>query len=111
GNKVDEAMQQAADLASVKVDPKAKAEKIKLFDTHIDLEETMSQFKLPKAGGQGIESVLLKLGADKKKMVPPAAMTDGLVLMSYQIAMIAELAGHYTPAKDVKDWQTFNGDM
>jgi hypothetical protein len=109
--KTDEAIKKAADLKNVKSDDKAKLDKVKLFDAHIDLQELMSQFKLPKAGGQGIEATLLKLGADKKKMIPPTALNDATLLIAYQTAVAAELTADYVPDKAPKDWKTYSSDM
>ncbi len=109
--KIDDAAREAAGLKNVKADPAAKTEKIKLLDVHINLEELMTQFKLPKAGGQGIESALLKLGADKKKMIPAAAMTDSLLNMAYLSAVAADLTEEHKPAKDGKDWVAYSQDM
>src|SRR5262249_37428594 len=51
--KVDDAAKKAADLKNAKP-AGAKAEKVKLTEAHINLTELMSQFRLAKAGGQGI---------------------------------------------------------
>jgi hypothetical protein len=110
-NNLDEAAKKTAALKDVKADGKAKTDKIKLFDVHIDLQEWMSQFKLPKAGGQGTEAQLLKLGSDKKKTIPPTSLNDQLLLMAYQSGMAAELAAEYKPSKDVKDWLAYSTDM
>jgi hypothetical protein len=109
--KTDDAIKKAADLKSVKADDKAKLDKVKLFDAHIDLQELMSQFKLPKAGGQGIEAALLKLGTDKKKIIPPASLNDATLLIAYQTAVAAELTADYVPDKAPKDWKTYSHDM
>jgi hypothetical protein len=109
--KVDDAAKSAADLKNVKPDAAAKAEKIKLFGPHIDLTELMTQFKLSKAGGQGIEAAFLKLGADKKKMVPTTAMTEALLNLTYLTAVVAELTAEHKPPKDVKDWVAYSQDM
>src|SRR5262249_12526659 len=66
--------------------------------------------KIAKQGGQGIEAALIKLGGDKKKMIPPAA-NDSTLLIAYQTAVIAELAADYVPDKDAKDWKTYSADM
>lgn len=108
--KTDEAIKKADGLKGIKPDDKAKLAKVKLFDAHIDLQELMSQFKIAKQGGQGIEAALIKLGADKKKMIPPA-LSDTTLLLAYQTALIAELAADYVPDKDPKDWKTFSADM
>jgi hypothetical protein len=109
--KIDDAAKQAAGLKNVKADPAAKTEKIKLLDVHANLEELMTQFKLPKAGGQGIESSLLKLGTDKKKMIPAAAMTDSLVNLAYLTAVSADLTEEHKVPKDGKDWVAYSQDM
>jgi hypothetical protein len=109
--KVDDAIKAAADLKNVKADAKAKMEKIKLFDVHIDLPETMSQFKLVKARGQGIESLLFKLGQDKKRMVPPAAATDAVMQALYQTILVADLVTDYVPPKNAKAWKSHTADM
>lgn len=109
--KINDAAKQAAGLKNIKPDPAAKTEQIKLLDGPINLEELMSQFKLPKAGGQGIESTLLKLGTDKKKMIPAAAMTDSLVNLAYLSAVAADLTEVHKVPKDGKDWVTYSHDM
>lgn len=109
--KVDAAAKQATELSNVKADPAAKTDKVKLFGPHIKLTELMSQFKLPKAGGQGLEAALLKLGADKKKMIPAAAMNDSLLNMAYLTAVIGDLTAEEKPTKDVKDWVAYSHDM
>jgi hypothetical protein len=110
-DKVDDAAKKADELKNIKADLKSKAEKIKLFDAHIDLQELMTQFKLPKAGGQGTEAQLLKLGQDKKKIIPPASLNDALLLAAYQSAVASELTAAYVPPKDAKDWKTYSNDM
>lgn len=111
GEKFDDAAKLASELKELKEDPKAKKEKVKLFEAHIDLQEVMSQFKQPKAGGQGIEKLLLNLATDKKKMIPPAAGNDALVVTAYQIALLSDLAHDYLPGKDKKDWDAWCVDM
>jgi hypothetical protein len=111
GEKYDDAAKLAGELKGLKEDPKAKKEKIKLFEAHIDLQELMSQFKQPKAGGQGVEKLLLNLATDKKKMVPPAAINDALLATTYQVALLSELAHEYVPPKDKKDWDAWSVDM
>ena len=111
GEKYDEAVKLAGELKGLKEDPKAKKEKIKLFEAHIDLKEVMSQFKQSKAGGQGVEKLLLNLATDKKKIVPPAAINDALLTAIYQIALLSELAHDYVPPKDKKDWDIWSMDM
>lgn len=109
--KYDEAAQLTGELKGLKEDPKAKKQKLKLFDAHIDLQELMSQFKQSKGGGQGIEKLLLNLATDKKKMVPPASINDALLATTYQIALLSELAHDYVPPKDKKDWDAWTVDM
>lgn len=112
--KIDDALKLADGLKSAKAEPEAKAQKVKLFEEHIALDEVMTAFKLPKAGGQGIEAQLLKLSTDKKKMIPAAAMNDSLLAAGYQSALIAELSIDYVPDKKlgtVKDWKAYCGDM
>src|SRR5262249_35950955 len=75
------------------------------------LGELMSQYKLPKAGGQGMEAALLKLATDKKKMIPTTAMNDTLLNTAYLTAIIADLTEEHKPAKDVKDWVAYSHDM
>lgn len=122
---VDDAIKLAEGLKGLKPDPKAQLAQVRLFDAHIDLAETMSFFKLPKAGGQGAEVQLLKLGTDKKKMIPAAALSDSLLVAAYQTALVADLSVAYVPKEvkvmdvktkevketDVKDWQTYTLDM
>jgi hypothetical protein len=109
--KFDDAAQKAAELTQAKLDPKAKLDKVKLFDMHIDLTETMSQFRMPKAGGQGIEKLLLSMGADKKKTVPSTSLNDPLLVTLYQTAIAADLSHSYIPPKNAKDWLELCGDM
>jgi len=106
-----EAAALAAGLKTIQGDGKARAERVPLFDVHIDLTELMSQFKLARAGGQGSESALLKLATDKKKTVPPTAMTDNLLATAYVNALTAELTAAYKPAKNARDWQALSTDM
>jgi cytochrome c553 len=110
-SKVDEAMKKAAELKSVKGDGKAKMQKLKLYDDHINLTELMSQFKLPKAGGQGTETLLLNLATDKKKTIPPAALNEALLLTAYRTAVASELAIDHVPDKDPKSWKNWSIDM
>jgi len=111
GEKYDEAVKLAGELKDLKEDSKAKKEKVKLYEAHLDLQEVMSQFKQPKAGGQGIEKLLLNLATDKKKVVPPAAINDALLSTTYQIALLSDLTHDHVPAKDKKDWDIWSVDM
>lgn len=110
-DKAAEAAKLADGLKTVKGDGKAKTERVKLFEAHIDIQELMSQYKLAKAGGQGTESALLKLATDKKKVVQPGAITDHLLATAYVTALTGELTGEYKPAKNAKDWQALAADM
>jgi hypothetical protein len=109
--KIADAAKQATGLKDVKADANAKTVKVKLYEKHFKLDELMSQYKLAKAGGQGIEAALLKLGADKKKMVPATAMTDSLLAMVYLTALSAEPTTDHKPPKDAKDWAAYSSDM
>jgi len=109
--QVNEAVKLAGGLKDLKADAKAKTEKVKLFDAHIDLDILMSAYKLPKAGGQGWEKLLLNLATDKKKTIPPTGLNDALLQAAYQSALIADLSAAYVPAKDKKDWDSLCVDM
>ena len=108
---VAEAQKLAAALATLKADGKAKLEKVKILDAHADMPEIMTQFKLPKGGGQGIEALYIKLGLDKKKAVPATAMNEALLVHAYQSALVGMLVRDYKPNKDVKKWQAYSEDM
>lgn len=108
--KTADAVKAAEGLKGVKSDGKAKTERVKLFEAHIDLQELMGQYKLAKAGGQGTEAALLKLAADKKKAIPANAINDNLIATAYVAALTAELTAEYK-AKNPKDWQALSVDM
>ena len=110
-DKVAEAEKKAEGLLDLKADPKAKTAPVKIFDAHLDLEELMSQFRQKAQGGLGIEKMLLDMGTNKKKTIPPAQMSDQLLVTCYQMAVIAELTKEHTPKKNPKNWGVLTADF
>lgn len=101
--KYADAIKQAGALPSLKADPAAKKQKIKLIDDKVKFKDLMNQFNHPPEGGWGIhrEFYQYQLGM---KGIPATSLTDPLLLKAYQVAVTAELINDKTPSKNQKEW-------
>jgi hypothetical protein len=108
--KYAEASKQASELASLKANPAAKKEKIKLIDDRVKFKDLMNQFNHPPEGGWGIhrEFYQYQLGM---KGIPATSLADPLLLKAYQVGVTAELMNDKTPSKNQKEWATYAGDL
>jgi hypothetical protein len=105
--KYAEAVKLAQQLPTLPANPAARRDKVKLLGTLLDVEELMGQFRSPKVGGLGIETLLDDLGNSKGGLLPPEALTDSLRLLAYQTAVAADLSRQHVPDKKAKDWQAY----
>jgi hypothetical protein len=104
-----EATALAATLArypQLDADPGAKPEPLPLLP-HTEVAELMSQFASVRSGGEDIERKLDDLAALAGKTVPPAALTEQLVLLAYKVALVGDVLQAHTPDKQPKEWQTW----
>jgi hypothetical protein len=112
--KFDDARKQADELANLKPDASAKTTPVTpLIEKHIYIEELMSQFKIPRAGGLEIEKKLINLGSTglRTKMLPPEAMDDQVLIMAYQTALAGKLTQEHKPDDNVKTWLKYAETM
>jgi hypothetical protein len=86
---------------------------VQIVDKVIELEDLMSQFSLPKQGGEGIEKKLLELGtkAQRKKALDAADLNEQNMLIAYQIAVVGSVAKDHVPEKDKNKWQKFAEEL
>jgi hypothetical protein len=103
--KFEDAGKKAAELATLKADPAAKKDKVKLSDK-INVQEIMSQFSPPKPG-LGFEKILFDLEKGKGKK----GVDDTTPLIAYQVAIAAELTHQILPDKTPKKWEEFCDTM
>lgn len=91
--KQEAARKQADGLAEIKAEPAAKPGPVVFMDKLVEIDEIMSPYRLPRVGGLGLESSLLKLGSAglKTRSLPPANLDEALVLTAYQTAVTARL--------------------
>jgi hypothetical protein len=104
-SKYDEALKLVDGLATLKADPKAKKEKVKL-DEHISFKELMHQFRPEKEGGWGIYGHLYKLQTAMKPVLPREELNEKFTMEADQIAVTADVALTVIPKGKPKEFQT-----
>jgi hypothetical protein len=106
-----EALKQAEALASLPADPKAKKEKLKLIDTHVQFRDLMYQFKRPPDGGWGIDSKLYAYRLGMKSKIPFADFNDTFLMEAYQVAVTADIVMAREVKDKQKEWETIASDL
>ncbi|MBL8799678.1 MAG: hypothetical protein JNM56_37695 [Planctomycetia bacterium] len=109
GKKYAEAIKEADALLTVKEDPKAKKDKIKLID-ELKFRELMNQFNHPPEGGYGIHRDFYQYQLGMKG-IPPTDLRDPLMFKAYQVAVSGDLINSRTPKKNEKEWAGYSADM
>jgi hypothetical protein len=109
--KYPDAIAHAKRLPNLMVNATAKKEKVKLFGTHLEIDELMSQFRGAKVGGLGIETTLDKLGGSKDGVIAKNQLNEELALIAFRTAVAAELTREHMPPKDGKEWLGYADDM
>lgn len=105
------AVKQADALATLKADPKAKKERVRLMDVHVRVADLMQQFKRPPEGGWGIDSKLYAYRLGMKSAIPNADLKDQLMFEAYQVAVAADLINSKVPTMKDKEWAAFTADL
>ncbi len=108
--KFAEASKQAGELTTVKADPAAKKQKIKLIDDRVKFKDLMNQFNHPPEGGWGIHREFYQYQLVTKN-IPSKDMGDPLLQKAYQVAVTADLITDKVPSKNQKEWAAYAGDL
>lgn len=108
--KYADAAKQADALLTLKEDPNAKKEKVKLIDDQVRVRDLMNQFNHPPEGGYGIhrEFYQLQLGM---KGIAANDLRDPLMMKAYQVAVTADLMSNKTPKKNEKEWANYTVEL
>src|SRR5206468_1684177 len=104
--KYDDALKLADSLPTLKEDPKAKKEKVRLVEDYITFPKLMHQFRPPKEGGWGIYGHLYKLQTAMKPVLPREEINDTFILEADQVALSADLALTNVPKSKPKEFTT-----
>jgi hypothetical protein len=104
--KYDEAAKLAGTLPTLKADPSAKKEKVKIGDEYVTFADLMHQFRPNKEGGWGIYGHLYKLQTAMKPVLPREEVNENFVLEAQQVAVTADLALSNLPKGKPKEFQT-----
>jgi hypothetical protein len=109
--KYADAVAQAKRLPTLAVNRAAKTERVKLLGEHLEIDELMGQFRGPKVGGLGIETLLDKLAGSKDGAIPPGQLNADLKLIAFRTAVAAGLTREHMPKADGKEWLSYADDM
>lgn len=107
----DAARKLTGELAMLKADAKAKKEKIKLIDDHVNMHGLMNQFNHPPEGGWGIHREFYGYQLGMKGTIPATDLNEKLTLKAYQVAVTADLMSVKVPKMNNKEWATYTADM
>jgi hypothetical protein len=79
----------------------------------IEVDDLMSQFGLPRQGGEGIEKLLLGLAikAQRKKTLDAADLTEQNLHYAYQIAVVGSVVKDHVPGQEKKKWDKFAEEL
>lgn len=109
GKKYADAIKEADALLTIKEDPKAKKDKVKLIE-ELRFRELMNQFNHPPDGGYGIHRDLYQYQLGMKA-IPANDLRDPLMIRAYQVAVTADLVTTRVPKKNEKEWATYSSDL
>ncbi len=98
------ALKQVDALKTLKFDPKAKKERVKL-DDRTDYKELMQQYRHENLGGLGYEDLFTDLGSSPDKAVPAKALTDDLRRAAYHSVVVADLMAFHVPKMKADEWK------
>jgi hypothetical protein len=102
--KFDDAAKLAATLTSIKEDPAAKKEKVKIDDKYITFADLMHQFRPLKEGGWGIYGHLQRLQTKQYTTLPREEVNESFTMEANQIALTADLALGVAPKGKPKEF-------
>lgn len=109
GKKYADAVKEAEALLTMKEDPKAKKDKIKLID-ELKFRELMNQFNHPPDGGFGIHRDFYQYQLGMKG-IPANDLRDPLMFKAYQVAVVGDLINSRVPKKNEKEWAGYSADL
>lgn len=109
GKKYADAVKDADALLTIKEDPRAKKDKVKLLG-ELKFRDLMNQFHHPPDGGYGIHRDFYQYQLGMKG-IPANDLRDPLMIKAYQVAVTADLVNSRVPNKNEKEWAMYSSDL